>query len=505
MIRATGRSFPAQLRHWAARHPTAAVGLLALGLILPFLGLRPLLDPDEGRYALVAWNMVTSHNVLVPTLWVDPHLSKPPLTYWLIALCLWLFGKSVWAARLPLALAYVASACAVVRISARLQPRQSGAWAGIVWATSLLPFVAGNVLTTDSLLAALATSAVLCFLAASQEAPPRWCGAGYALALGFAFLTKGPPALLLAFVPLVLWHRLAHRTWLPTPLRRWRLFLLCCAVAFSWFILLAIDDPQRLRYWVVEEVVKRLATTEHRRNLPWLMYVAVLVVGLLPWTPFCLHTLWVRRRACWQARRPDALSLLYLLWFGIPFLGFSLARSRMPLYVLALAAPLALMAAESFTSRLRAVPLRHYQRLLRPALPAHGLLLLALAFGSSFVTLKDSRPTNLWAQLIARDAGSQRYEVIFPDNFINPSLLFYTYPRTEIVSLEAVDPEHTLESPRMETLQEELRERGEIWYLVIRREDLDEVVRASPYPISVLYLNPKFALLKIAPEAPDPR
>lgn len=502
MIRALGRSFPAQLRHRATRHPTATVGLLALGLMVPFLGLRPLLDPDEGRYALVAWNMVTSHNFLVPSLWGNPHLSKPPLTYWLVALCLWVFGKSVWAARLPSALAYVASACAVVRISARLQQRQSGAWAGIVWATSLLPFVAGNMLTTDSLLAALTTSAVLCFLTASQEAPPRWCGAGYALALGFAFLTKGPPALLLAFVPLVLWHRLAHRTWLPTPLRRWRLLLLCCAVALGWFILLAIDDPQRLRYWVVEEVLKRLATTEHRRNLPWLMYVAVLVVGLLPWTPFYLHTLWARLRACWRARRPDALSLLYLLWLGIPLLGFSLARSRLPLYVLALAAPLALLAAESFTSRLRAAPLRRYRRLLRLALPAHGLLLLGLVLASSLTTIKDSRPTNLWAQLIARDAGSQRYEVIFPDNFINPSLLFYKYPHTEIVTLASTDPEPMLESPRLETLEEELRERGEIWYLVVRREDLDEVVRASPYPISVLYLNPRFALLKIDPNAP---
>ena len=61
--------------------PALLLVLLAVWL-LATLGLRPLLQPDEGRYASVAREMLMG-DALVPTLNGLPFFHKPPVFYWL--------------------------------------------------------------------------------------------------------------------------------------------------------------------------------------------------------------------------------------------------------------------------------------------------------------------------------------------------------------------------------------------------------------------------------------
>src|SRR5713101_5235504 len=81
--------------------------LLALTLFTFFflLGSRSLNEPDEGRYAEIAREMIELNDWLVPHLWYVPHPNKPPLTYWAVAVSISVFGQNEWAVRLPLALA----------------------------------------------------------------------------------------------------------------------------------------------------------------------------------------------------------------------------------------------------------------------------------------------------------------------------------------------------------------------------------------------------------------
>ena len=53
--------------------------LLALTLLTFFflLGSRSLNEPDEGRYAEIAREMIELNDWLVPHLWYEPHLHKP--------------------------------------------------------------------------------------------------------------------------------------------------------------------------------------------------------------------------------------------------------------------------------------------------------------------------------------------------------------------------------------------------------------------------------------------
>src|SRR6266542_3370211 len=78
--------------------------LLTLFTFFVLLGSRSLNEPDEGRYAEIAREMIELGDWLVPHFWYVPHLDKPPLTYWFVALSLSVFGQNEWAVRLPLAL-----------------------------------------------------------------------------------------------------------------------------------------------------------------------------------------------------------------------------------------------------------------------------------------------------------------------------------------------------------------------------------------------------------------
>src|SRR5580658_6888706 len=105
-------------------------GLPALTLLTFFLllGSRPMNEPDEGRYSEVAREMIETGDWLVPHFWYLPHLDKPPMTYWVVAVSLKTFGQSEWAARLPVALAGISGVWAAYLLGCALCGRRVGVW-----------------------------------------------------------------------------------------------------------------------------------------------------------------------------------------------------------------------------------------------------------------------------------------------------------------------------------------------------------------------------------------
>src|ERR1700760_4875595 len=77
----------------------ALCAIAAAMLYLIGLGHPALWEPDEGRYAEVAREMVVSGDYITPRNdWVR-YFEKPPLVYWLTAASLKLLGTNEFAAR----------------------------------------------------------------------------------------------------------------------------------------------------------------------------------------------------------------------------------------------------------------------------------------------------------------------------------------------------------------------------------------------------------------------
>ncbi len=325
------------------------VGVLLYACVLQ--GARPLYSPDEGRYTDVALAMLDDGDWVHPMLHHEvEHWSKPPLTYWSIAASLAIFGHHEFSARLPGALAFAVTIVLLMRLGRRFVPGQP--WLpALIYASFLLPSLAANLVTTDSLLAMWETLQVVAFVELWWATTPtaarhaRWL---LGVAAGLAFMTKGPPGLLAVGSCLVfaLWSG-GWQGW-----RRvfgWDALAIFLITGGTWYAWVVLQEPSVLRYFLVEEVVNRVASDKMRRNAQWYgafkVYVPTLLIGSLPWLPVFCRALWKHRRDALQRIRASEQLRLLACWVLLPLAIFMLARSRLPLYLLPLFAPLALIVA----------------------------------------------------------------------------------------------------------------------------------------------------------------
>ena len=331
------------------------------------LGSRSLNEPDEGRYAEIAREMLELNDWIVPHLWYAPHLDKPPLTYWSVAVSMAIFGRNEWAVRLPLALAGLSGVWVSYLLGRALGGQRVGLWSALILQSSLLYFVMARMLTTDILLTQCIAWAVYFFweswrsLDADQaETAARrthqtkrfftWHLAGWAM-IAPGFLTKGPIAIVVPMVALAALVFFRRRDVARRKILRWGmvagLFLFGALVA-PWFCLVFGRVPSASQFMVFGQFVGHtLGTTiKNRRGHP-LYYFAILGLGFLPWTVL-LGWLW--RRAHWRQLEPVRQQAWAMLsaWVLFTFVLFSLTRSKLPAYILPLFPALAVMVALRF-------------------------------------------------------------------------------------------------------------------------------------------------------------
>ena len=343
-------------------------GLPALTLFTFFilLGSRSLNEPDEGRYSEIAREMIETGDWLVPHLWYLPHLDKPPMTYWLVAASMKVFGQNEWAARLPSALAGISGVWAAFLLGCSLGGRRAGFWSAVILQSSLLYFTMARMLTPDILVTQFVAWAVYFFwrswLALNSEfrIPNSefllWHLAGWA-AIALGFLTKGPIALavpLVAFGGLPVYRRreIPRKGILFAGLAAG--FTLFLILAAPWFLAVFWRVPRSAHYMILGQAAGHLlgTTIKNRRGSPFYFF-GILAVGFLSWT-WLLGWLW--RRSHWRAlaERPKDGWLLLNVWAIFTFTLFSLSHAKLPAYILPIFPVLAVLLALRFFSDERA-------------------------------------------------------------------------------------------------------------------------------------------------------
>ena len=252
----TGAVSAPPFRHRPALLVLLGVALVALGWNL---GGHRLLDPDEGRNAEVAREMMVSNDYLVPHLDGLPYLDKPIVYFAAAALVMEVLGPTETAARLPAYLATLITVVLLVRFARRHWGVDAGWIAGLALATMLLVLAYARTTIFDSTLACCTTAAILAFY--DDRPVLAWA------ALGLGVLTKGPVALGVALFAMVPYFWLTGR-----PLRR--LVPLAglaafFAVALPWFLAVSFQLPEFPHYVFVRETFERVTTTRFHRTAPF--------------------------------------------------------------------------------------------------------------------------------------------------------------------------------------------------------------------------------------------
>lgn len=326
---------------------------IAFANALAFQGSRGLYETTEGRYAECARETLLSGDIDDPILDGNPHWTKPPVTYLAIMAGVQTFGDSPWGVRAYLVVAMVLAAAAVWWAGAAIWGPGAGRWAGIVFATS--PAIAGlaNSVSTDMLVTLWTALAIAAFWNGRAKKSRRAALLTWLFA-GLGCLTKGPPALLVPFAALAsawLFLRQAE-TWRPGAWSTLAGVAVFLAVGFGWYAGEAAEHPELLKYWLGQELVARNLTEEFHRNpgfrFVFTVYAPLLLLGTGPW----LAVILIRWRQCFLGlplSRPGPAT-----WEGaarwsliagvvLPFLVFSISRSKLVFYLAPLFVPLALL------------------------------------------------------------------------------------------------------------------------------------------------------------------
>ena len=156
---------------------------------------RPLLDPDEGRYAEIPREMLASGDWVTPRFDGLKYFEKPPLQYWATAAVYAAFGLSEWSSRLwAFALAF---ACLPLTFGWVARLYGHGSALAALTALSVSPFflVIAHLNLLDGAFTFWLSAAVFSFTLAQCAAPAsaserRWMLAAWAAA-ALAVLSKG--------------------------------------------------------------------------------------------------------------------------------------------------------------------------------------------------------------------------------------------------------------------------------------------------------------------------
>ncbi len=309
--------------------------LISLCLFLFFfrLGDRPLRNPDEGRYAEVAREMVTSGNWIEPTLYGVDYLKKPPLFYWLIALSFKGLGFTEFAARLVPTLFGLLGVLGTFFFVRKTTGEKEAWMASALLATNVWYLQVSRYLVIDAVFSFFLVACLYLFFLAMQPGVYKKVFYGlFYLSMGLAMLTKGPTA------PVVL--VLCLGSYLVLRRRFWEVFreaepvlglALVGLVTAPWFVLISSRKPEFFSVFLLQEHFQRFSSKGFEHQEPFYYYFAALPLMFFPWGLF-LKPL---EKAVGLVKKNASSPDLYLLVCAATLvLFYSLSSSKLPTYML---------------------------------------------------------------------------------------------------------------------------------------------------------------------------
>lgn len=303
----------------------------------------PLMDSTEARYGEIAREMLISANWV--TLFHDygsPFLAKPPLSTWLAAGSMYLFGINELAVRLPSLILSIGTIFLVWFIAKKNKGHLVATFACLILAGCLYFYLNAGAVMTDSALLFCTSLTMISFWQCLKSNSRRW-GYLFFVSLGLGLLAKGPVAIVLPAMPIFIWVLIHQKLRLTITQLPWLTGgLITLAIALPWYILAELHTPGFLNYFIIGEHFNRFYIPAWNGNKygfshakPYGMVWIYALVGFLPWTFCILH---------WSIKQRKKLSSVFfqndqgwlsylLLWMIIPLIFFTFSKNIIYTYV----------------------------------------------------------------------------------------------------------------------------------------------------------------------------
>lgn len=325
-------------RRWIAL--IAVAGLLFL---LPGIFHLPLLDRDEARFARAAVEMLERDSPLVPWFNGEYRFDKPPLTYWLMWPGLMAMGEKEAAVRLPSVLGAVLIGVLIFSLGRKMgMSGKDAGLAAMAWLCCLQVMIHGRMAVADMNLMVFLVLSMRCLWELYEggygfrDGVRRACFHGLWIAMGLGFLAKGPLAMVVPLLALLL-TGLMEWKWRPEGGRRvpaaLPLLLAAMLPAIGLVALWGVPALMETRGLFLQvgigtHVVERgLESFNNRTHIPGFYYLLVLPFFIAPWAG--------RLPAIRDSVTSHGRTGMFLAgWVLAPFVIFSFFATQLPHYVL---------------------------------------------------------------------------------------------------------------------------------------------------------------------------
>ena len=309
----------------------------------------PLTDKTEARYAEIARIMLETGNWITPQYdYGVPFWAKPPLSTWLSAGSMGIFGVNEFAVRLPELLLTVAGLWFVWSIGKKRHDFDFGLLSVAITASLPLVYIAAGAVMTDASLAFCTTLSFVAFwhaLTSHDQQEARLWGYLFFIGQGLGLLAKGPVCMVLTFGPIILWMLPRRSERFKTVWRRlpWVTgSILMLVIAVPWYLLAEERTPGFLDYFIVGEHFKRFLISGWHGDKYG--HPHIVPIGMIWWYWFVDVFPWSLILLTWLARRYNRLKellhdgdgwLYYLAcWTVFPMLFFTLAHNVLWTYTI---------------------------------------------------------------------------------------------------------------------------------------------------------------------------
>ncbi len=253
--------------------------------------LLPLMDKTEARYAEIARIMVETNNwILLQIDYNIPFWAKPPLSTWLTAISIKVFGLHEFYIRLP----YLIITLIILFFISRYDEIKNK----IIFLTPLILlsipefYLHAGVVSTDTILNFSIIIVMLSFWEIVGKGSGSKWWYGFFIGIGLGLLSKGPIILILTLPPIFIWLFIYKKEL--KKLKKIPIFKglsLTFLISFPWYYLTELKSPGFINYFVYGEHFRRFFDSEWKGDLygfakqqPLGIIWLFSIIAIFPWS-----------------------------------------------------------------------------------------------------------------------------------------------------------------------------------------------------------------------------
>ncbi|HMH31405.1 MAG TPA: glycosyltransferase family 39 protein [Puia sp.] len=327
--------------------PTLLIGVAAVILFIPFLGMVHLFDWDEINFAEASREMLVTHNYSIPQINFQPFWEKPPLFFWLQVLSMKLWGVNEFSSRFPNAICGICTLLVLYRFGKKLFDDQFGLIWALVYAGSLLPhfyFKSGIIDPWFNLFIFLAVYQFALYSnAEGLRLRKHILLAG--LFTGLAVMTKGPVAILVLGLTYGVYMIATRFRQFIRPSDFLLFLLIAAGVGGIWFLALWSQGQQHIIWDFIVYQVRLFRTEDADHGGPFFYHFVILLIGCFPATALGILSMrWQKG----QKTFPVQFQRWMLILFWVVLILFSIVKTKIVHYSSLCYFPLSFLAAHTF-------------------------------------------------------------------------------------------------------------------------------------------------------------